>query len=86
MLNQILVEIENSPRGLCLEEIAQRLDKDPGVVTGGLDLLVHMGKLDQIGSSMCDVCPVRSMCTVISDAATIFILAETKKVVNPSKE
>ncbi|UCF61905.1 MAG: hypothetical protein JSV37_04260 [Anaerolineaceae bacterium] len=86
MLNQILTEIENSPRGLCLEEIAQRLDKDPGVVAGGLDLLVHMGKLDQIENSMCDVCPVRGMCNVISDTAKIFFLAETKNVLNPSKE
>jgi hypothetical protein len=76
MLSQILTEIENSPRGLCLEEIAQRLDKDPSVVAGGLDLLVHMGKLTQIRSSACDVCPVRGMCNVISDPARIYILTE----------
>lgn len=79
MLRQILSEIENSPRGLCLEEIAQRLGKDPNVVAGALDLLVHMGKLDQIESSACDVCPMRGMCSVISDPTHIFTLTRDEK-------
>ena len=75
MLNQIIMEFEKSTSGLCLEEVAQRLGKDPGVVAGALDLLVNMGKLDEIESSMCDFCPVRDMCIVISNPKRVFILA-----------
>lgn len=78
MLNQILTEFENTARGLCLEEIAQRLGKDPRVVAGALDLLVNMGKLDEIESSMCDFCPVRGMCSVISDPERIYALTAKK--------
>jgi hypothetical protein len=74
MLSQILAELENSTIGLCLEEIAQRLGKDPSVVAGALDLLVNMGRLNELESSKCDVCPVSSMCSVISDPKRIYIL------------
>ncbi len=63
MLSQILKEFEKPTKGLCLEEIAQRLGKDPRVVAGALDLLVKMGKLDGIEGGMCDSCPIRSMCS-----------------------
>ena len=72
MLNQILMEFENTTSGLCLEEVAQRLGKDPGVVASALNLLVNMGKLDEIESGMCDFCPVRGMC--ISDPKRVFLL------------
>lgn len=78
MLNQILKEFENAARGLCLEEIAQRLGKDPRVVAGALDLLVNMGKLDEIENGMCDFCPVRSMCSEVSDPMRIFALTAKK--------
>lgn len=74
MLNQILTEFENTTRGLCLEEIANRLGKDPRVVAGALDLLVNMGKLDEIESSMCDFCPVRGMCSVSANLMHIYTL------------
>jgi hypothetical protein len=74
MLNQILLEFENTTSGLCLEEIAQRLVKDPGVVASALDLLVNMGKLYEIESGMCDFCPAHGMCSVISDPKRVFIL------------
>jgi hypothetical protein len=74
MLNQILLEFENTTSGLCVDEVAQRLGKDPGVVAGALDLLVNMGKLDEIESSVCDSCPVRGMCSGISRPQRIFIL------------
>lgn len=78
MLSQILTEFENTTRGLCLDEIAQRIGKDPRVVAGALDLLVNMGKLNEIESSMCDFCPVRGMCSVISDPKRIYILTANK--------
>ena len=64
--------------GLCVEEIAQRLGKEPGVVAGALDLLVNMGKLDEIERSLCDVCPVRGVCSVISDSTRVYILTVNK--------
>jgi hypothetical protein len=78
MLNQILTEFENTTGGLCLEEIAQRIGKDPRVVSGALDLLINMGKLDQIQTGMCNVCPVRSICNVVSDPKRMYILTAYK--------
>ena len=78
MLSQILNELENTIGGLCVDEIAQRLGKEPGVVAGALDLLVNMGKLDEIERSLCDVCPVRGVCSVISDSTRVYILTVKK--------
>ncbi len=78
MLSQILTEFENTTRGLCLEEIAQRLGKDPRVVAGALDLLVNMGKLDEIEINMCDSCPVRGNCSVIADSKRIYNLTANR--------
>ncbi|KPK94713.1 MAG: hypothetical protein AMJ88_03380 [Anaerolineae bacterium SM23_ 63] len=78
MLSQILTEFGNTTRGLCLEEIVQRLGKNPRVVEGALDLLVNMGKLDEIESSTCDLCPVRGVCGVISAPKRIYILSANR--------
>ena len=78
MLNQILDEFKYATGGLCLEEIAQRLGRDRRVVAGALDLMVNMGKLDVIERSLCDVCPVRSLCSVISDPTRRYFLTANK--------
>ena len=70
------MEFESTTKGLCLEEVAQRLGKDPRVVAGALDLLANMGKLDEIESSTCDFCPVRGMCSVIPDPKRMYTNCE----------
>ena len=75
MLKQILVELENTTTGLCLEEIAQRIGKDPMVVEGMLDMLVRMGMLVEVDTTACPSCPLHDTCRMIATADRIFVLS-----------
>jgi hypothetical protein len=78
MLSQILTEFDNTTRGLCVEEIAQKLGRNPRVVAGALDLLVNMGKLDVIEVGVCDSCPVRDICSAITNPKRIYVISANK--------
>ncbi|HEY44231.1 MAG TPA: hypothetical protein G4O11_09645 [Anaerolineae bacterium] len=75
MLKQILAELENTTSGLSLEEIAQRIGKDPRVVEGMLDMLVRMGMLIEVDNVACSSCPLHDTCRVIATTERTFSLA-----------
>lgn len=75
MLKQILTEFENTTTVLCLEEIAQRIGKDPRVVEGILDTLIRMGRLIEMKSTVCSSCPLHGTCRMIAASDRTFILA-----------
>jgi len=75
MLSSILAIYEQDLRALCVEEVAQKLDREPSVVEGMLDTLVNLGKLVEIGTEDCGLCPASSMCTLISSGRRSFTLA-----------
>ena len=75
MLNRILAIYEQDPGIMCVEEVAQKLDREPSVVEGMLETLVKLGKLIEIGSETCDLCAASSMCILISSGRRSFNLA-----------
>lgn len=75
MLSRILAIYEQDPGIMCVEEVAQKLDREPSVVEGMLETLVKLGKLIEIGAETCDLCPASSMCILISSGRRSFNLA-----------
>jgi hypothetical protein len=75
MLSSILAIYEQDPGALCLEEVAQKLDREPSVVEGMLETLVNLGKLVEIGTETCGLCPASSTCILISSGRRSFTLA-----------
>jgi len=75
MLSRILAIYEQDPGARCVEEVAQKLDREPSVVEGMLETLVKLGKLIEIDSETCDLCPANSMCILISSGRRSFTLA-----------
>ena len=75
MLSRILAIYEQDPGVMCVEEVAQKLDREPSVVEGMLETLVKLGKLIEIDSETCDLCPASSMCILISSGNRSFTLA-----------
>jgi len=82
MLSRILAIYEQDPGVMCLEEVAQKLGREPSVVEGMLETLVKLGKLVEIGSEVCDLCPASSMCILISSARRTFTLASRVPLVD----
>jgi len=60
---------------MCVEEVAQKLSQEPLVVEGMLETLVKLGKLVEIGTETCGLCPASSMCILISSGRRSFTLA-----------
>ena len=75
MLSSILAIYEQDPGALCLEEVAQKLDREPSVIEGMLETLVKLGKLVEIDTETCGLCAARSMCILISSGRRSFTLA-----------
>ena len=82
MLNRILAIYEQDPGSLCVEEVAQKLDREPSVVEGMIETLVNLGELVEIGAEDCGLCPASSMCTLISSGRRSFTLASRVTSVN----
>ena len=75
MLRSILAIYEQDPGALCVDEVAQKLDREPSVVEGMLETLVKLGKLVEIDTETCGLCAARSMCILISSGRRSFTLA-----------
>ena len=75
MLRSILTIYEQDSGALCVEEVAHKLDREPSVVEGMLETLVNLGKLVEIGTETCYLCPNSSSCFSISSGGRSFILA-----------
>ena len=75
MLSSILAIYEQDPGVLCVEEVAQKLGREPSVVEGMLETLVNLGKLVEIGAETCGLCPASSSCILISSERRSFTLA-----------
>jgi hypothetical protein len=79
MLSRILAEFERTPEPLCIDEIAKSLEAEPAAVEAGLDLLVQMGRLVEIGGlEACSSCPVRSGCYLIPATRRTFLPTEIR--------
>ncbi len=62
MLSRILDAL-NEAGPVCAETLAKQLQKEPEVITGMLDELVHMGKVSiEGGGDHCEICQLRSLC------------------------
>jgi adenine-specific DNA glycosylase len=73
MLTDILEACKTSPQGLCLEEISRRLEKEPSIVEGMINQLLHMGKLvERPAQTVCETCPVRVSCIVIERSDRLY--------------
>ena len=83
MLNSILAIYTQDPGSLCVEEVAQKLDREPSVVEGMIETLVNLGELVEIGAEDCGLCPASSMCNLISSERRSFTLASRVTSVNP---
>ncbi len=73
MLNQILEACKSTPRGLCLEEIAHGLKKEPAVIEGMIAQLLHMGMLvEHPVQTVCETCPARASCVLIERSVSLY--------------
>jgi Mn-dependent DtxR family transcriptional regulator len=73
MLTDILEACKTAPQGLCLEEIAHRLKKDPSVVEGMIDQLLRMGRLvERPAQAICETCPARASCILIERPVRVY--------------
>ncbi len=73
MLTDILEACKTTPQGLCLEEIAHRLKKDPSVVEGMIDQLLHMGRLvERPAKTVCETCPTRASCVLMERPVRVY--------------
>ena len=79
MLKRLLTEIEQSDGPLVVDELARRLDLDPGVVTGMIRLLQAQRRLRPVAAPACppgcaescrEGCPFFSMAPVFTVAGS----------------
>ena len=82
MLSRILTIFEQDPGTLCVEEVAQKLDREPSVVEGMIETLVNLGELVEIDAEDCGLCPASSMCTLISSGRRSITLASRVTSIN----
>lgn len=68
MLTQLITLLENRENGLSLHEISRGLNAQPSAVQSMLDLLVHKGRLVEIGpdGKCCTDCGLGSQCNLLA--------------------
>jgi hypothetical protein len=68
MLTQLVALLENKGNGLSLAEISRAMNAQPSAVMSMIGLLVHKGKLLEIGpdGKCCTTCGLQSDCNLLA--------------------
>lgn len=68
MLTQLVTLLENKENGLSLSEISRQMNAQPTAVLSMIQLLVHKGKLLEIGpdNKCCTTCGFESDCGLLA--------------------
>jgi hypothetical protein len=68
MLTQLVALLENQENGLSLSEISRAMNVQPTAVLSMIRLLVHKGRLVEIGpdGNYCNTCGLESQCSLLA--------------------
>jgi predicted Zn-ribbon and HTH transcriptional regulator len=68
VLTQLVTLLENKENGLSLSEISRQMNAQPTAVLSMIQLLVHKGKLLEIGpdNKCCTTCGFESDCSLLA--------------------
>jgi len=68
MLTQLVVLLQNAPRGLSLAEISRALGAQPAAVAGMLDWLAQSGRITAVGPDgrACTACGLQGQCNLLA--------------------
>lgn len=71
MLTKLLRLLEQNQGQLDLVELSQQLDAQPSAVAGMLEMLVRMGRIDEMGVNcgICQTCSLRKECDLPANRA-----------------
>lgn len=71
MLTKLLRLLEQNQGQLDLAELSQQLDAQPSAVAGMLEMLIRMGRIDEMGvdCGICQTCGLRNKCDLPANRA-----------------
>jgi hypothetical protein len=76
MLSRILAEFDQTSGSLCSDEIAQRLGREPALLSDMFDMLIRMGRLIEVHvDDECVACQAHMLCRTQPHARRTFLLA-----------
>jgi FeoC-like transcriptional regulator len=77
MLNQLVTLLAEKENGLSLSEISREMKAQPMAVLSMIDLLVHKGKLIEIGPDgrCCTTCGIQSECNLLAARGKRYLVA-----------
>ena len=77
MLTQLVDLLENKENGLSLSEISRQMNAQPTAVLSMIQLLVHKGKLLEIGpdNRCCTTCGFESECSLLAARGKRYVVA-----------
>ena len=77
MFAQLVGLLENKENGMSIAEISRALNAQPSAVLAMIGLLVHKGKLIEIGpdGNCCTTCGLESECTLLKARGKRYIAA-----------
>jgi len=81
MLTQLLNVLEANQGGLGLEELSRQLGVQPSALAGMIELLVHKGRLIEIGpdGGVCAACDLRGECNLLAGRGARYVVAPRQK-------
>jgi predicted Zn-ribbon and HTH transcriptional regulator len=77
MLTQLLDLLESKENGLSVAEISRTMQAQPSAVLAMLGMLVHKGKLLEIGpdNNACSTCGIQSECNLLATRGKRYMCA-----------
>lgn len=78
MLTQLVSLLETKENGLSLSEISRAMNAQPSAVLCMIELLVHKGKLIEIGpdGKCCNTCGLESECNLLKARGKRYTVAQ----------
>jgi hypothetical protein len=66
MIAKIINLLETNPGEFSIHQLGKELGSDPSAVAGMLETLVHLGRVEEIGTDcgFCESCTIESDCTL----------------------
>ena len=82
MLTKLVNLLENKENGLSLSEISREMQAQPSAVLSMLNLLVHKGKLLEVGpdNQCCTSCGFESECTLLAARGKRYVVASCARL------
>ena len=79
MLTELLRLLEENEMEYDLKELGQKLGVQPSAVSGMLELLLHKGRVMEMGADcgICDTCGIRGQCDIPALRAKRYKIAAT---------